>query len=87
MQKVKKNPILEIEQEFIKNRYVVCRVNESKKLESSEKMMFDFITEVFNLGVKSVNDNKKKLCIIVGTLCFLGGTVLGFLIMSLLVAK
>jgi hypothetical protein len=87
MEKVKKNPILEIEHEFIKNRYVVCRVGENKKLETTEKLMFDFINEVYNLGIKSVHNNKRNLCIIVGVLSFLAGIVLGILIMSLLVAK
>lgn len=87
MSKPKINPVYELEKQAIKDRLLVYKVLEDGKLETSEKIMFDFMNNIYNEGVKGVNNNKKKLCIIVGILCFMAGVVLGFLVMSMLVAK
>lgn len=81
--KEKKNPVLEIEQELVKNKYLISRTTEDGIFETSEKIMFEVIEKIYNEGIKSVKGKNFQFYVMYG----IAGLIIGMGIGAIIVMK
>jgi hypothetical protein len=65
----KTTPVYEMEKKMIEQKFIVGKLDSLGNFETSEKMMFDFMNEIYESGKKSA---KKKPWLLISVLTIVG---------------
>ena len=69
------NPVFELQKDLEKERILLGRIDETGKLETDDKMMYNLIEKIFDKGKKYYKKNNLISKIIWAACGFLGGSI------------